>query len=286
MASPAWSVVGRPVRDGDPAAGDGRCRQKRGGVGQVGFDEQPSTAGPGPGSTRQASGTHRRRRRPTDRSAAPSSRCAACDGTGGPVVHDAHALLKDAAQSSSPETNCDDALASIRDVAAEQRPGAAHGERQRVAVDPGAERPAAHPSTVAIGRRRAAGSPSKTTSPGRRGRQRRQEPHHRAGQTAVDLRRSGAAGPARPRQSAAAPVASIDGAERAQRRRPSDRCPGCAARRRSDGPVACAARMSARLVSDFEPGTATVDRTGALAVGAAQPTPARAAARASSVISP
>ena len=38
----------------------------------------------------------------------------------------------------------------------------------------------------------------------------------------------------------------------------------------SDGPVACAARMSARLVSDLDPGIGTVARTGADATGAAQ----------------
>jgi len=38
----------------------------------------------------------------------------------------------------------------------------------------------------------------------------------------------------------------------------------------SDGPVACAARMSARFVSDLEPGTATVPRTGRSATGACQ----------------
>jgi hypothetical protein len=37
-----------------------------------------------------------------------------------------------------------------------------------------------------------------------------------------------------------------------------------------DGPVAWAARMSARLVSDFDPGTATVARTGRSATGACQ----------------
>jgi hypothetical protein len=39
----------------------------------------------------------------------------------------------------------------------------------------------------------------------------------------------------------------------------------------ADGPVACAARINARLVSDFDPGTVTVARTGCPATGAGQP---------------
>ena len=47
-----------------------------------------------------------------------------------------------------------------------------------------------------------------------------------------------------------------------------------------EGPVAKAASTRARLVSDFEPGTCTVARTGSLAIGAGQ-RPEVAAARCS-----
>jgi hypothetical protein len=42
---------------------------------------------------------------------------------------------------------------------------------------------------------------------------------------------------------------------------------GCATR---DDPSASAAKMSARLVSDFEPGSATLAASGAVAAGAGQ----------------
>ena len=95
----------------------------------------------------------------------------------------------------------------------------------------------------------------------------RQEPHHGAGQAAVDVGRavqrvgrdqpgpSGPIGDARRRATAA--------------RRPSARCRGCAAARAGwTGRSASAASTSARLVIDLEPGTGTVASTGPSAVGA------------------
>ena len=52
-----------------------------------------------------------------------------------------------------------------------------------------------------------------------------------------------------------------------------------------DGPVACAARMRARLLCDLEPGTSTVPDTGPVATGAAQPCVAIAVMPASAPLS-
>src|SRR5664279_2712559 len=134
-------------------------------------------------------------------------------------------------------------------------------------------------STVDIGRRRAAGSPSKVISPfavaANAGRKRMTVPASPQSITAGPASGAGSTS-----QSVVSPVmswvitvpsarsaAAISSVSRL-RRAPTS----------LDGPVAWAARISARLVRDFEPGTVTVALTGRVATGADQPAPAGPAA--------
>ena len=121
-------------------------------------------------------------------------------------------------------------------------------------------RPRRASMTPDIGRVRACGSPSKVTGAVREGRHRRDEAHHRAGETAVD---DTAAQGAR-----ASPSSAVRRCRRGSRAwsgpRPSARCrasAGRVVRRRDRRPGAASTR--ARLVSDFEPGQLDprVDRT-------------------------
>ena len=101
----------------------------------------------------------------------------------------------------------------------------------------------------------------------------RNETQHRAGQSAVDAcRRCRASAPRRRRPRRRRRRGAVRGSAAP---RSSGRCRGCAAPRaivESPGPCAAAsaARISARLVIDFEPGTVTVAWTGAAASGAGQ----------------
>ena len=186
------------------------------------------------------------------------------DGSAEPWWMTVTPSVKEAAQSSSPETNWDDALASIRTLPPRSapEPRTVNGSRSPSISAPNARNAS---STVDIGLRRAASSPSMTTGP--------VAVAANAGTNRITV-------PARPQSISAGPVSgpgvtaqsvpeSVIEVPRA-RRAPAIRS---VSRLRSgalisDGPVACAARMRARFVSDLEPGTATRPRTGRSATGA------------------
>ena len=173
----------------------------------------------------------------------------------------------DGADSSRPETNCDDAEASIRTVPPRTEPAACrvNGSASPSIATPSVRRAS---STVSIGRRRAAGSPSKVMSPV---------------PVAASAGRNRMTVPASPQSIRAGPVsgagvtrqvvASTSSMPAPSARRPSAISWVSRLRRapcRMLGAVAWAARISARLVNDFEPGTRTVADSGPLTVGAVQ----------------
>ena len=250
------------------AAGDRGRRQERGGVGQVGFDDgrprrRPGRVRPATRRARESSTVDAHR----SQGLRPSSRCAAATAAAAPRGRPRTPSVKDgggraAARRRTGMTRWRRSGRSRR--AARPVPCTVNGSGSP--VDVGAQRA----QRVEHGGHRPAAGRLVTVDGDRAGRgrgQRGQEPHHGAGQPAVDRRRAGQ------RAGGDLPVGRrtsvIAGAQRAQGAPPSGRCPGCAAARLiSDGPVACAARISARLVSDLEPGTATVARTGRSATGA------------------
>ena len=101
--------------------------------------------------------------------------------------------------------------------------------------------------------------------PGGERRHRGHEPHHRAGQPAVDD-----TAVQRPRRHRPVRAVGVDPVTRAQVRAVaiSSVSRERRARRTTEGPSANAASTSARLVSDFEPGSSTRASTGPRAVGA------------------
>ena len=214
--------VGRPVRNGDLAAGDRCCRQKRGGVGEIGFDDQSRTA-IGPGSTRQRSATASSTTTPTDRMPGPSSRCAASTAAR-PFVQNGDAIGEGCGAEQQPGDELGRRTGIDPDAAAAQRPGTPHGEGQTVAVDVGAE-----PAQRVQHRRHrpAAGgsSPSMTTCPVAVA----AKPARTASRCRPDRSRSPRTGQ---RAWADRPVGSgVVDVPRARARPPSDRCPDCAAAR-------------------------------------------------------
>ena len=103
---------------------------------------------------------------------------------------------KRAPESSRPETNCEDAEASrvTAPPRTDPRPWTVNGRPPRPSSSTSTPRVRSAPSTGAIGRCRACGSPSKRTGAVGQARHRRDEPHDVAGEAAVDL-----GAPARPR---------------------------------------------------------------------------------------
>ena len=89
----------------------------------------------GPGETRQRLAWVSSTSTPASRSIATVIATCGADGTDSPVCTIVSPSAKAAPDSSSPETNCDDADASISTVPPATAPAAAHRERQAVAVD-------------------------------------------------------------------------------------------------------------------------------------------------------
>ena len=154
-----------------------------------------STAPTGPGRTRQRSGSGPRPRR---RARAEPRRSCRCGGGTAPACRRGarrRPRRSAAPASSRAETNCDDAEASM--VTSPPRtapvPCTVNGQaRRRRPRRPGRAAPS---STEPIGRVRACGSPSKATGPSARAATGGHEPHHGAGQPAVDRRPARRAAP-------------------------------------------------------------------------------------------
>ena len=268
-ASPGWVVAPGQSRHGHRAAGDQRQRQERRGVGEVGLDRG-------------------RPRRERCRAHAPPVRLA---------VVDLDARARAGTRSSS---RCAGATAPACRRGARRRPGRSGRRRaaapRRTGWRPRRRSPPVHraprrcrprrtgacrgrrrrrghrtrasrSSTSAIGRVRACGSPSKCTvalpvrPPAARSASRcrpvRSRPSlRRRTDRASTCQSSPDVSTAEPSAVSAAAISSVS-RERS-------------ARRTTEGPSARAASTSARLVSDFEPGSATVARTGVRAYGAGQ----------------
>ena len=267
----AGCVCVRPARHGHPAAGHQRRRQERRGVGQVRLDV--------PSRPRRAARARPARRPARRRPRAPGARSmstviADVRRARAPAARVAYLTprSKRAAASSSPDTNWEDAEASIVDRRRRSPAGAVHGERQppgrrRRSGAEGAQRVDQRciGACRAAGRRRsgprrrrgprpAAGSASRC----RRGRRRsRAGPRSRRG----DDSQVGAEAPA--------PRHVLDATPSAPERRHQQGVAGAQRPRAAGGlRAASAASTSARLVSDFEPGTVTVASTGLRAMHA------------------
>ena len=227
-----------------------------------------------PGSTTQWSG---RAPAPTSTDA-PASRSirtvismCGSDGTGGPECRTSTPSVKRGAASSSPETSCEDPDAS----SVTGPPGTlpvpctvkGSAPRPPSSIDTPSVRSA--DSSAPIGRSRARGSPSNATA---------------AGVSAATAGRNRMTVPALPTSTlTAAPGAGLPGwtptsVPRSWMAQPRA-CSAPTARevsrafrtpRTTDGESLRAARMRARLVIDFEPGSRSVARTGPCAAGARQ----------------
>ena len=153
----------RPARHPHRTAGDDRRGQERHRVGQVGLD------GPVPrrnrARLRRASGCPgcRRRSTPASRSIATVIAMCGADGTDSPVWTTVRPSVNVAPDSSSPETNCDEADASISTVppATDPVPCTRNGRPSPSSATP---RPRIASSRGAIGRARACSSPSNVTT--------------------------------------------------------------------------------------------------------------------------
>src|SRR5664279_2762920 len=270
MASPAWVVADGQC--GTVTAPPVTAAAARKGVALDRSGSMAAVHGPtGPGRTRQVFGSSASTRTPTAQSAATVIRMCGSDGSGPPRCSTRTPSVNDAPDSRSPETNWEDALASMVTVP----PGSAPVPcRVNGKAPPSMEAPRARSasSTMDIGRRRAAGSPSKVISPfavaASAGRNRMTVPARPQSITAGPDSGAGSTS-----QSAPSPVMSwvitVPSARNAAAINSVSRL------RRApislDGPVAWAARISARLVRDFEPGTVTVAVTGRVATGTDQP---------------
>ena len=261
----------RPVPHGHLAAGHQRRGEERRGVGEVGLDGH--VQGCAPARARPPSGRARCRRpgRPRSRSAATVMRGGARTARAGRRGARRRPCSNRAPASSSAETNWLEAEASSRTSPPATRP-------VPWTVNGSAPRPSSSTSTPSCAGRRS-WPPSAACA---RGGHRRSAPCRRA-QARPPAGRS--ASPCRPgrtsteppvRQSAGrhVPVGTVepDAARPGLAgRRPSARCRASAARcAPATDRRPAAARTSARLVSDFDPGTLTWARTGDDGVGAGQ----------------
>ena len=234
LAQDAQDVVGglhagrRPAGDAHRAAGDHGRRQER----QRRWTDRvrPPSAGPRPRRAAPASGwaTESSTSTPACRSIATVIAMCGADGTVEPVCCTVRPSVNDAPDSSRPDTNCDDADASIATVPPATDPLPCDPERQTGAVDPHAEtaqriqqrRDRPGPGLlVAVERDRrsasaASGGTNRSTVPAR-----------------PQSTRAPGAGrdPAADRQLGAGPVDAQ--AQGRAARRSSGRCRGCAARR-------------------------------------------------------
>ncbi len=181
------------------------------------------------------------------------------DGTGLPSWRTSTPLSYVAPASSSAETNCEDADASITTCppGTAPSPRTTNGSAPRPSSSTVTPRPRSAVSTSPTGRLAHVRVAVEGHRPGGQRRDRRHEPQHRPGEPAVDVgvavERARTSPPSRhrwcrPRRRATDSAVAISTVSRDRR-----------ARRTTLGPSARAAITSARLVSDLLPGSETVD---------------------------
>ena len=272
MASPGWVVVAgqcgtRTVPPVTAAAARNGVALDRSG------STTRSTAAIGPGATRHDDGVGCSTVTPDSRSIASVISMCGPDGTGeAPTWTRSTPSSKRAAESRRPETNCEEAEASIstRPPRRDPAPETVKGRRSPSISAPRARSAS---STVDCGRILAAGSPSKVEGPVARaaigGTKRMTVP---ASPHSISPPRSGPGVMSRSvssgRRSPAGPSIRAPRDRRAPIMRSVSRLRRVPVRR--EGPSARAARGRARLVSDLDPGTTTSASTGAAATGALQ----------------
>ena len=255
----------RPVGHGDASAGHHGGRDERRGVGQVRLDVQRRRRAAAPARPARrwvsASSTRTPRRAASRR----SSRCAA-DGSAAPSWRTSMPLAKRGAASSSAGDELRRQRGVDLDGAAGEpaAPCTVNGSRPVAVVDDRAPRARSAVDDRFSGRSALGVAVEPHGAVGERG-HRRQEAHHGAGHAAVDRggprERSG-------REPGRRPV--VDGHPERPRSACDHQLRVAAAQRprRIVGDDAMAASTSARFVTDLDPGTFTVARTGPAAVGA------------------
>ena len=259
--------LARPAEHGHGAARDGGEGQERGGVGQVGLDRGV------PGGDRAGSNAPAVGLGVVDVDAvATQQRDGHLDVRHGrhrlAVVQHVHALVVGSAREQQRRDELRGRRRVDHDLPARHVAVAPDDERQgapAVVVDRHAEtaqrgeqvadRTLAHVRVAVEGHR-----------PGGQRRDRRHEPQHRAGQSAVDRPRRGRTAPDVTAQSSAEVSTSAPSADSAVAISTVSR--DRRARRTTEGPSARAAITSARLVRDLLPGSETATSTGPRARGA------------------
>ena len=162
MASAGCVLARWPPRDAhDPSAGD-RGGEERHRVGQVGLDHPVPRTRSGRGTRASGWPGCRRRRRPHREASPPSSPHAAPTAPTRRCARSVSPSANAAPDSSSPETNCDDADASISTVPPATAP-LPRTENGRPSPSMSTPSPRNASSSGAIGRARACSSPSNTT---------------------------------------------------------------------------------------------------------------------------
>ena len=264
MASPGWVVVaGQCGTDTAPAVTAAAARKG------VALDRSGSmlqfTGAMGPGATVQDSSPDRSTATPAERSICTVISMCGIDGSDPPRCATVTPRSNRAADSSRPETNCEDPDASMVTPPPRSAPVP---RRVNGSASPSMSAPRSRSASrmVPSGRVRACASPSNSTTPlaivAAGGRNRMTVPArpqstaaacHGAGVTRTVVPSSSISMPV-PRACSAAIIRSVS----RLRSVPVD----------VDGPLASAASTSARLVIDFEPGSSTVACTGSSTVGA------------------
>ena len=259
-----------PVRHGHGAAGDRRGGQERRGVGEIGLDvdvERRDLAGGDHPAVGFAVVDRRRR----DPAASPRScRCAAATARPCRHVEDQVPGRTGPRRAAAPTTNWLEAEAStvITPPGRSARPVSVNGSVFASAGTPAPQSPQGVQQHVHRPPVRLLVGVEGHLARRQRG-DRGHEPHHGPGQAAVDGAAGGeGAAAARPATRRPSSVILTPRARRASRISRVSRA--SSPYRIVEGPLARAARISARLVSDLEPGTDTVARIGAWARGAGQ----------------
>ena len=260
-------IVGQPLMRTVPpvttaAAANGTALDRSGSIAQ-------SWAATRPGATRHRFTSVSSTAIPASSSIAAVIAICGAEGTEVPVCTTVSPSSNAAPHSSSPETNCEEDEASMCTVppGAPPRPCTVNGSPPPSMSTPSPRRPS---SSGAIGRARACSSPSKTTAvlprAARGGTNRSTVP---ASPQSIRAPGAGCRAPWTVR-SAPSPVMSKPRVRSAPIIRSVSRLRSAPSIREAPPPWAAAnaARISARLVIDFEPGTVTVACTGVLTVGA------------------
>ena len=273
-ASPAWVVRARPVAHGHRAAGDQRPARGTARRWTGPARSRASTARTGPGATAPA--VRRRCRRPRRRARAASRRSCRCGGATAPACRRGgrrRPRRSGRRRAAARRRTATDAEASIDDRAA------AAPRRVPRTVNGSVPRPSSSTRDAEAAQRRraprrsgavrACGSPSKATGPSASAGDRRHEPHHGAGQPAVDRRRRRSKRPGVTAQSSPAVSTPVPSAVSAAAISSVSR--ERSARRTTRRAVGERGQHSARLVSDLRPGQRDARRRpGRAACGAGQ----------------